>query len=261
MNGKSYQMPVGMRFKKFYCAKCATKLEREQTHRVVTEADKDYFRYQSYNRFPRVNFDVYHYRFRCPGCEARNTYEDQCVLDGIQKRCGHWILTPDEIRENYEAGKKARAQHVLLTSVLVAVGCALLSFIFYSISRAGERTEFFTGFAMISLLGAIFAALRALARHNGSYQTRFKEGYSYETETRLQKLHTYATANKELVETAENCYCFRCRKVTESRKIKRYAEDGKTALCPHCGTAALLPDSIEEVLDQQTVSLMYEYWF
>ena len=42
MKGKSYSIPFGMVFKKYYCSKCGTKLEKEKTHRVVTKNDKDY---------------------------------------------------------------------------------------------------------------------------------------------------------------------------------------------------------------------------
>ena len=42
MNGKFIFIPFGMVFKKYYCSKCGTKLEKEKAHRIVTKDDWDY---------------------------------------------------------------------------------------------------------------------------------------------------------------------------------------------------------------------------
>ena len=39
MKGKSWSIPVGMVFKKYYCSKCGGKLVKSKTHRVVTKDD------------------------------------------------------------------------------------------------------------------------------------------------------------------------------------------------------------------------------
>ena len=86
MRGKSYSVPGGMMFKKYYCAKCGTKLEKERTHRVVTKNDRDYYRYHKRGRFPQPDYDVYDYRFQCPGCDSRISFDEQRIIEKIQKQ-------------------------------------------------------------------------------------------------------------------------------------------------------------------------------
>ena len=44
-------------------------------------------------------------------------------------------------------------------------------------------------------------------------------------------------------------------------EIERYIDDGQTALCPKCGIDAIIPDSIEESVDENIIAEMNEYWF
>jgi len=261
LNGKSYSMGAAMPFRKFYCAKCGAKLEKERTHRVVTKGDRDYYRYQSPNKFPHRDWDVYGYRFRCSACNARITYEDQCIIEKIQKMQGKAVLSDEEIKSHYQEGKKIRSKNALLRSILFSAGFLLLAFVLFCMRGEGESRSTFLAGALVLLILTIATAVDAVRRYQGDYRVGIRGGYSYETETLLQKLHTYATANKALVEKAEKCYCFRCNKVWEKRRIKSFADDGQTALCPGCGAAAILPDSIDETLDEKTLALMHDYWF
>ena len=103
MKGKSYSIPFGIAFNKsYYCSKCGAKLEKEKTHRVVTKNDKDYYQYHDRRMFPLNDYDVYDYRFRCPSCETRIAYDEQCVIERIQKQQGHSVLSYWEIKESYE---------------------------------------------------------------------------------------------------------------------------------------------------------------
>ena len=47
----------------------------------------------------------------------------------------------------------------------------------------------------------------------------------------------------------------------ESGEIKDYADDGHTALCPHCGNDAVLPDASCKEIDEHTLTGMHNYWF
>ena len=125
MKSKSYSIPLGMVFKKHYCAKCGAKLEKEKTHRVVTKNDTDYYHYQDLGTFPRWDYDVYEYRFKCPECEARTSYEEQRIVRRIQKKCGHKALSSDEIKDNYKECKKSVKKSKLL------IGYEPHSLIFY----------------------------------------------------------------------------------------------------------------------------------
>ena len=86
MNGKSWSIPFGMVFKKYYCSKCGEKLVKEKTHRVVTKDDLDYYQYHEKDMYPRSPVDVYSYRFRCNNCRKAITYNEQCILEIIQKK-------------------------------------------------------------------------------------------------------------------------------------------------------------------------------
>ena len=65
MKGKSYSIPAGMVFKKYYCSHCGAKLVKSKTHRVVSKDDKDYYQYRDYGTFPRCDYDVNNYEFKC----------------------------------------------------------------------------------------------------------------------------------------------------------------------------------------------------
>jgi len=103
---QSYSIPFGMIFKKYHCSKCGAQLEKEKTHRVVTKEDKDYYQYHDYVEFPRRDVDVYDYRLKCPSCGARIAFDEQCIIERIQKKCGQEVLSNADIKEHYEECKE-----------------------------------------------------------------------------------------------------------------------------------------------------------
>lgn len=131
MKGKSYAIPVGMVFKKYYCCKCGTKLEKERTHRVVNKEDKDYYQYQDCGTFPRVDHDVYDYRFKCPNCGKRNSYDEQCIMERIQKKSKSKILSSKEIKNNYQNCKHNNNKYVLTRNIMVPSIFIIPFFILY----------------------------------------------------------------------------------------------------------------------------------
>ncbi len=201
MKGKSYSIPLGMVFKKYYCSKCGTKLEKEKTHRVVTKDDKDYYQYHEYGMFPLHDYDVYSYQFKCPSCEERISFDEQCIIERIQKKCSRFVLSPAEIKENYIACRKENNRMKI------------------------HRT------------------------------------YSYEKKSQMERLHAYSSHNMELVERSVKCYCFYCKSVFESGEIDSYLVNEKNALCPKCCTDSIIPDSINEAVDESIISEMHDYWF
>mgnify|MGYP003300577526 CR=1 FL=1 len=128
MKGKSYSIPAGMVFKKYYCSHCGAKLVKSKTHRVVSKDDKDYYRYHNYGTFPRRDYDVYDYRFKCPDCGARISYDEQCIIERIQKKQGHTVLSSSEIKSNYSKDKKGNHKRVLLKSILIPIVFVLIAF-------------------------------------------------------------------------------------------------------------------------------------
>ena len=119
MKNKNYFKPYGMMFKKYYCSKCETLLEKEKTHRVVSKEDVDYFKYQKINVFPRRDWDVYEYRFKCPSCNESISFEEQCIIERIQKINNKKILSISDIEVSYESCKIKESKRLLLRNILV----------------------------------------------------------------------------------------------------------------------------------------------
>lgn len=261
MNGISYSLPLRMLFKRYFCAKCGAKLKRERTHRVVKKEDKDYFRYHSRGSFPRRNYDVYDYRFRCPSCEARIAYDEQRIIGRIQKHLGHPILSASEIKEHYEQHKKVTHKAVLLQHILLPVVFSAIAVILKCIPGSDGNTGNYTAPAIFFAVVAAVFAVRAILRYKGADQMLSGDSYSYEKEAQLKKLHAYSSHNKDLVTASGKCYCFYCKAVVSSYLVKDFADHGQTAICPRCGIDSMIPDSVDEVLNENIISEMNEYWF
>ena len=261
MKGKSYSIPLGMVFRKHYCAKCGAKLEKERTHRVVNKNDTDYYQYQELGSFPRWDYDVYEYRFKCPDCGARASYEEQRILRKIQKRCGHGARSPDEIKDNYKDCKKRVKRSALwISCVVAAVLYAIIGAIaFFQLTEHGQADLLIclAGFALATAITVFFK----VRKYKGKYDARLIGRYSYEQESLYKKLHTYSVHNKKMVEESENCHCYYCQSTVDSGSVESYADDGETALCPRCGINALIPDSVDEKIDANVLHDMHEYWF
>lgn len=262
MNGKSYSLPCGMLFKKYYCAKCGAKLEKEKTHRVVTKNDPDYFRYHSYGKFPRRDYDVYNHRFRCPDCGARVSYDEQCILAGIQNKQGHAVLSSFEIKSHYAAGKARHQKQILLMSILSPIVFAMVFFALFCISNPEKSPRDYMPVAFFCAVAAVLMAVAAVIRYKGSFLgINLSRSYSYEKEAQLKRLHTYSAHNRSRIAVAGKCYCFYCKAVLDSSEITDYADHGQTAICPKCGIDSIIPDSIDEPIDTKTVAELNQYWF
>ena len=261
MKSVSYSIPIAMVFKKYHCAKCGTKLKNEKTHRVVTKDDRDYYQYHDLGTFPHRDYDVYEYRFACPKCGARVSFDEQRIIAGIQNKQGREILSPSEIKSNYKDARERTYKLELARRILLPIAIALIGFAIYCIFSWDGTTENMVSTAALFLLPAAVIAVGAVRKYKGNYRMRIRYTYSYEKEAQLKKLHAYSSHNRDFITTANKCYCFYCKAIVDRYKRNDYTDDGQTALCPKCGMGALLPDSIEESLDEQLVSEMNEYWF
>ena len=261
MKTKSYSIPFGMVFKKYHCSQCGAKLEKEKTHRVVTKDDKDYYQYHDYGEFPRRDVDVYDYRFKCPSCGARISFDEQCIIERIQKKCGQPILSKEDIREYYQECKKGNAKRVLWRNICISIIVCFVSAILFCSLKADQTPR---DCANTFLLFAVIAAASVIAsirRHKGNYRLKRNYTYSYEKESQLNRLHAYSSHNKKLIDTADKCYCFYCKSCIGRDEIKTFVDNGETALCPKCDIDAIIPDSIGEAVDEEIISEMNEYWF
>ena len=97
--------------------------------------------------------------------------------------------------------------------------------------------------------------------HKGKNKLRHKQGYSYEKENLLKKLHAYSYNNKEKIMHSSKCYCFYCKKEMEAKEINKYIDNDSTALCPYCEIDSIIPDSIDENIDSLIIDELNKYWF
>ena len=261
MNGKSHSIPIGMVFKKYFCPHCGAQLLKEKTHRVVTKDDKDYYQYHDAGTFPRRDYDVYSYQFRCPACCKRIAYEEQRIFAKIQKKCGTKVLTPSQIRTDYEAIKAKYNKGAFRSTVWIPTIFLFLFFTLYYLFAGEQTTEQLFFCIIMFTVSSAFSVFMAVKGHHGSHKLRCNQGYSHEQEALLEKLYAYHHANREAISRSRRCHCFHCRKTMEPQDIREYAEDNKTTLCPYCSFDAILPDAIDEPLDETVIRDMHDYWF
>jgi len=78
----------------------------------------------------------------------------------------------------------------------------------------------------------------------------------------VDRIHALSYENEQAVLSSQKCGCFYCRKVFDRNSIIEWVDDcnARTALCPHCGVDAVLPDSTVELSDELLIR-MYERWF
>ena len=90
-----------------------------------------------------------------------------------------------------------------------------------------------------------------------------KDGYpEISIEDEYQLAHKYSEANEKVIRESDCCGCFSCIKVFKASEITDWlgGKAGKTALCPYCGVAAVLPDS-EVELNRAFLEGMHKKWF
>ncbi len=261
MKGKYISIPFGMVFKNHYCSKCGTKLNKEKTHRIVTKDDLDYYQYHEYGTFPRHDYDIYEYRFSCPCCGARISFDEQCIIKIIQKKCKKKVLSLDEIKENYKSGRKTNNTRVLVRNILIPLAFCGIFFPLFYLFATDRTTADLAKVAIMFGICAVCTVFGVLRGYRGKGKRKINRSYSHEKESQLKRLHAYSSHNSDLVIRSDKCYCFYCRSAFGSHEVDRYIDNGNTALCPKCNIDAVIPDGIDEEIDDKIISEMHDYWF
>lgn len=134
MKNKSTSIPVAMLTKKFYCHKCGERLSKHPKTRIVKRGDPDYNKYAVDEIHPSGDIEVTEYNFQCPSCGNITKYDEQCVIEKIQKKLDKTILSEGEISEHKanakeEIDKKAKIFNVIFTTSIICV--IILALILY----------------------------------------------------------------------------------------------------------------------------------
>ncbi len=90
-----------------------------------------------------------------------------------------------------------------------------------------------------------------------------KDGFPVLTkDEKCQYFHTFSLANRKDIEDSLRCGCFFCLNIFDKTQITEWLHDknGETAICPHCGVDAVLPDS-KVKLSKPVLEEMYHVWF
>lgn len=72
----------------------------------------------------------------------------------------------------------------------------------------------------------------------------------------IEDMPKYSTDNKDSLEQANYAGCYHCMEVCETNQITEYTTNN-TAICPHCGVDALLPN----VVDKELLKDGWNHWF
>lgn len=79
------------------------------------------------------------------------------------------------------------------------------------------------------------------------------------TPSDLASAHRDASLHRALVGRSKALGCFYCLRTFPPSAVEEWIDDGETALCPHCGIDAVLPDSVD--LSEAFLKAMNSRWF
>lgn len=139
MKNKTITIPVVMLAKKFYCHRCGTKLERQARTRTVRRGDPDYEKHRNIADVTVFgDIEVTEYDFCCQICGNTISFDQQRIIEYIQKRANKQTLSQSEI-DTMEAEAKAFLKRKRkLTNILAYAICAAATIIilYFCIFRA-----------------------------------------------------------------------------------------------------------------------------
>lgn len=80
-------------------------------------------------------------------------------------------------------------------------------------------------------------------------------------ETHLKQAPIYAMKNKHRIVGSTKCGCYSCLEVFPKGDIKEWTDKDETALCPHCGVDAVIPDETGVELTAANLKIAHDFWF
>ena len=134
-----------MLIKKFYCPCCGARLAKHPRTRTLRRGDPDYKKHSQIGHTHIVgDVELTEYDFQCPDCSKILSYDEQCVIETIQKSLGRQILSQDEIDEHSpKAEADLKRKRDITFTVVKILFIALAALIVYMGSKSGELTFYF----------------------------------------------------------------------------------------------------------------------
>lgn len=96
MGWKGYEMkiPAGMIFRKMYCCKCGTLLEKQKQSTVYKKGEVGYQnKILGHSTIGMDKKEEVSYVYKCPNCQEIVSYDEQVAISKIQKKMNKKILT------------------------------------------------------------------------------------------------------------------------------------------------------------------------
>ncbi len=119
-----------MLIKKFYCHGCGGGLVKKPRTRTLRRGDPDYKKHSQIDMIGDV--ELTEYDFKCHDCGKITSYDEQCVIEKIQKSIGRHILSQAEITEHTPKAKADLKRKRDITNIIVKIFfIALTVFIIY----------------------------------------------------------------------------------------------------------------------------------
>lgn len=140
MNQRSI-MPQAMKKRKFYCSCCGEKLIPYPRTRVVKRGDPDYKEHSYFGQGKHLigDIELTEYDFKCLSCEKFTSYDEQCVIEEIQKCVGVHTLSQDNINENYEKANTILERKRKIRSIISKLfGTAVAILVIYYWIKSGD---------------------------------------------------------------------------------------------------------------------------
>lgn len=81
------------------------------------------------------------------------------------------------------------------------------------------------------------------------------------TETDTAALFKAAHFHRYEIFHSTQCACYSCFSTFQHEQIVEWTDKDMTALCPHCGADAVLPDYNETPIDRETLEALNHYAF
>ncbi len=91
---------VGMIFKRMFCCRCGTRLERQEITKIYKKGDKDYRSTIAGGSTIGMNeLEATEYQYMCPNCGLGISYEKQCKIAKRQKQLKKKVLDENDWKE------------------------------------------------------------------------------------------------------------------------------------------------------------------
>jgi NAD-dependent SIR2 family protein deacetylase len=76
----------------------------------------------------------------------------------------------------------------------------------------------------------------------------------------IKKVPRLAFHNKKEIISSKRAGCYHCLELFETKEIKEYTDDDKTAICPKCNMDTVLAETVFD-LEKDNLEKAKEYWF